>query len=439
MCVISGTDEASDVFTGATPFGASDSGLHAISVLSGKPVAEPVRITSASLASQAVGPALSSAEMSYEGRSWQLMGRKMLSLRPLALQRIAMDDSVLGAYAISNGTGLQAATYRTLVQAAFTTAYWDSDQLVDGFGTPLGRSGTLSDASAFTVAEYNFGLFWGLAIQAYESTLVADDSRVDQFFDGNTAALTALEQQGLRLFQGRGAQCTNCHSGAETTQASFTGAGQNGGGGGRGGRGADRGYFRTGVRPIGDDVGLGGLDTFGNPLSRAVGLNGTAFANVQGLFKTPGLRNVEFTGPFQHNGGQSTLEQVIDFYSRGGDFPDGGNLGPGIQNRNFSAADRAALVAFLKALSDDRVRYEKAPFDHPELCVPVGQQQADATLLLLDNSDPQFRLSAADKWAALPAVERVALRTVQTFDELLRGEGADGSRAHSLQDRCSIF
>jgi len=427
---------ASDVFTGATPFGNSDTGLHALSVATSKPVMEGVRVANASLASQAVGPALSATEMSYEGRSWPQVGKKMLLLRPLAMQRVAPDDSVLGPMAVADGSGLRVASYRTLVRAAFVPAYWDTDQLVDASGTLLGRTGTPAQATDFAVEEYNFGLFWGLAIQAYEATLVSDDSRVDQFFDGDTGALTAQEQQGLRLFQSRAAECTTCHAGAELTLASFSG--QNGGGRGRGG--ADRGFFRTGVRPISDDIGLGGMDSFGNPLSRAVTLNAAATAGVQGLFKTPGLRNVEFTGPFQHNGGQSTLEQVVDFYARGGDFPDGGNLGPDIQNRNFSSADRAALVAFMKALSDDRVRYERAPFDHPELCVPVGQQQANATLLLLDNSDPQFQLSAADRWAGIPAVgSNGGSAPLQTFDELLRGAGADGSRAHSLQDRCSIF
>ena len=274
-------------------------------------------------------------------------------------------------------------------------------------------------------------------IQAYEATLIADDSRVDQFFDGNTAALTADEQNGLRLFRGRQTDCTDCHAGAELTLASFSGVGENQG---RGGRANDPGFFRTGARPITDDAGLGGVDSFGNPFSRTVALNAGAANTVQGLFKTPGLRNVEFTGPYQHNGGQSTLEQVIDFYSRGGDFPGGGNLGPGIGNKNLSAADKASVVAFLKALSDDRVRYERAPFDHPELCVTVGQQTASATTLLLDTSSPQFVLSAADRWAGVPAVGKAgSVAPLQTFDELLQGIGADGSRAHSLQDRCSIL
>ncbi len=56
--------------------------------------------------------------------------------------------------------------------------------------------------------EYNFSMFWGLAIQMYESTLVSDNSRFDQFMEGNRAALTSLEQLGLDRFHGKGG-CTN--------------------------------------------------------------------------------------------------------------------------------------------------------------------------------------------------------------------------------------
>jgi len=146
----------------------------------------------------------------------------------------------------------QVDSYLTLVQNAFVPAYWSSEQLVDATGSPAA-------IAEFTVVQYNFSLFWGLSIQAYEATLIADDSRVDQFFDGNTAALTADEQTGLRLFRGRQTDCTNCHAGAELTLASFTGAGQNQG---RNGRVNDPGFFRTGVRPITEDAGLGGVDSF---------------------------------------------------------------------------------------------------------------------------------------------------------------------------------
>ena len=208
----------------------------------------------------------------------------------------------------------------------------------------------------------------------------------------------------------------------------------------RNGAGRDTGFFRTGVRPIAEDVGLGADNLFGTPFSLAVAQSGVARTVVDGIFKTPDLRNVEFTGPYFHNGGQATLDQVVEFYSRGGDFPADGNIGPGVRRLNLSPDDRAALVVFLKSLSDDRVQFESAPFDHPELCVPIGQDAVrPSNVLKLDGSDSRYSLSAADKWAAIPVVGRDGNAVpLQTFDELLLGVGADGTRAHALTDGCTI-
>src|SRR5262249_59618952 len=60
----------------------------------------------ASLASQAVGPPLSDVEMSAAGRSWLKLGKKMLSLRPLAQQAVHPEDSVLGPLVSADGDGL---------------------------------------------------------------------------------------------------------------------------------------------------------------------------------------------------------------------------------------------------------------------------------------------------------------------------------------------
>ena len=128
----------------------------------------------------------------------------------------------------------------------------------------------------------------------------------------------------------------------------------------------------------------------------------------------------------------------MDFYSRGGDFPQG-NVGRGIRRLNLNANDRAALVAFLKALTDDRVRFERAPFDHPELCIPHGAVEALPGGLKTQLTDARFPLSAADKWAGIPAVGRQGNTVpLQTFEELLAAKGADGTRAHTLTDACTI-
>lgn len=69
--------------------------------------------------------------------------------------------AVLGEYAAAVDRGLQVPSYKMLVEAAFIPAYWNSNQLVDRADAPLGRSAAPSAATQFTVAEYNFGLFWG--------------------------------------------------------------------------------------------------------------------------------------------------------------------------------------------------------------------------------------------------------------------------------------
>jgi len=95
-----------------------------------------------------------------------------------------------------------------------------------------------------------------------------------------------------------------------------------------------------------------------------------------GSFKTPGLRNVELTGPYFHNGGMGTLMQVVDFYTRGGDFPATNvqDLDPAIQPIPLLLgvpSRQTDLVNFLLTLTDPRVKNESAPFDHPEIFVPI--------------------------------------------------------------------
>ena len=95
---------------------------------------------------------------------------------------------------------------------------------------------------------------------------------------------------------------------------------------------------------------------------------------VDGAFKVPSPRNAALTAPYFHNGGVATLEQVVEFYNRGGDFAEtnGHDLSSDIQPLGLDATEKAALIAFLVALTDERVLYEKAPFDHPSLLVPHG-------------------------------------------------------------------
>jgi cytochrome c peroxidase len=403
---------ANPVFNGATPFGSSDPGTHLLVLDESGLHTKLVRMDNSSLASQAVGPPLNTTEMSYEGRTWLVIGRKLLSLPPLARQHVAPDDSVLGGMANSTGPGLAPQfTYRALIQAAFQPPYWAASDTVNA-------DGSLADPSnpGFTQMEFNFSFFWGLAVQAYESTLISDDTRIDQFADGHADALTAQEQQGMTQF--RLSACVICH--LNTTLSSVTILNRTGSAGG--GATHNFGFDRTGVSPIAEDIGFGFIDNFGLPLF-------TPPAIAAGAFKVTGFRNVELTGPYFHNGSQATLEQVVDFYNRHGDVPEGG-LGAGVESFRMSDGDKAALLAFMKALTDDRVRYERAPFDHPELCVPSGHVEQMA--------DPDFPGSALDNWVLVPAVGAGGNSVpLQTFEELLLQIGNDGSRAHTMTQACT--
>ncbi len=140
----------------------------------------------------------------------------------------------------------------------------------------------------------------------------------------------------------------------------------------------DRGFNNISVNWTTEDLGVGGKDDFGNWLSTVKRLNPPPLEPivVDGAFKVPGLRNVELTGPYFHNGGHMTLRSVLDFYSVAGDATPAVTLG-GTIIRPLTALgtteeEANAFEAFLLSLTDERVRFQKAPFDHPQLFVPNG-------------------------------------------------------------------
>ena len=457
---------ANSVFNGVTPFGPHDLGAKVWvddvcpipnSTLKKQCAVQAiVRIPFSSAASQAVGPALSGFEMSAAGRTFADLGHKMLSTRPLLYQQVSATDSVLGPYRNAIGFGLNT-TYTALIQKAFQPEYWAVPNAVYKTST-ISKDLPLGDTH--TQMEANFSLFWGLAIQAYEQTLISDQTPFDKYSAGNLAALSDQAKRGLAIFSGDRGRCINCHKGPEFTGAStrmvlgdgidsFAGDGpiENMKMGGPEAFGNaqlgfyDNGFYNIGVVPAGNDIGVGGTDPWGVPLSFTRQLKNqlnklpapdamthsltpctfqivegctqifdTSFRDaVDGSFKAPGLRNVELTGPYFHTGGYATLEQVVDFYSRGGNVRatlGGGNTsGYGSNPSNldneifvngFTPAEKTDLVAFLKSLTDDRVRYERAPFDHPGLLVTDGAVGDNVSVSSLNGkSVDQFRLIPA--------------------------------------------
>ena len=155
----------------------------------------------------------------------------------------------------------------------------------------------------------------------------------------------------------------------------------------------DEGFYNIAVRPPGEDPGVAGLHPNGTPLSasRRAAINGFLpefgqMPDITGLeiqvdnaFKTPTLRNVELTGPYFHNGGYATLEDVIRFYNRGGDFHEENieSIAPAMVGMDLEESHIADLAAFLRTLTDERVRLEQGPFDHPELPLPGAPTLAE--------------------------------------------------------------
>lgn len=402
---------ANNTFNGVNPFGARDTNAmiwhwdaNARSLFQ-----KAIAIENASLASQAVGPVMSSAEMSYAGREWKHVGRKLLSVTPLALQQVDKKDSLLGPLAKPNKhhKGLNT-NYEALIKKAFSPVFWASPTRVDGY----------------TQMELNFSLYFGLSVMMYEATLVSDDTRFDEWLDGDNARMTHNELKGLDVFLNKG-KCSSCHHGPLLTAAStvrvpnrlaperqaaefMRTAGQPA-------VFYDNGFYNIAVRPWNEDLGLGANDPFGKPLSlssqvaswlnggqvwdtfkiepevflnpnlatNAAGLANYSFTNsiaalasvpasAQGNFKTAGLRNVSLTGPYFHNGSKLTLRQVVDFYNRGADFSDVNKtfLDLDIEPLGLKEEEKQNLVAFLLTLTDERVKYRQAPFDGPELIIP---------------------------------------------------------------------
>lgn len=390
---------AQNDFNGVNAFGSRDQNAKVVKVGSSGNLQEvKISLKDSSLASQAVGPPVSDVEMSFKSRPFSQIGKKLLPLIPLGKQKVHREDSVLGTYSKDPLPGIRT-KYRPLIQSAFQPQWWNSNRLItinaNGKPTFSTAPGTPAPNSTtqFSQIEYNFPLFFGLAVQLYEATLVSNDTPYDRFMEGNPNALTEQQKRGLAIFLGQderngGGRCINCHSGSEFTDASVSKVTSKPLRR-REGNIIDRGFNNIGVRPTFEDLGVGDNDPFGNPLSQArlavqgkfndpslsPPLNSSDIVGADGGFKTPGLRNVELTAPYFHNGGQLTLRQTIDFYSRGGDFQPifgrDGQIQP-LATLNQNEEGKEALVGFLKALTDERVRYQKAPFDHPQLYVPNG-------------------------------------------------------------------
>ncbi len=148
------------------------------------------------------------------------------------------------------------------------------------------------------------------AIAAFERTVLSGDAPFDQFKAGDTKALSASAQRGLKLFTGK-ANCSACHSGPNFSDAAFHNIG------------------------VGMEVEKPDLGRF--EISKLEG--------DKGAFKTPTLREIARTAPYMHDGRLKTLELVVDYYDKGGFAND--MLDEEIFPLKLTAEEKADLVKFL--------------------------------------------------------------------------------------------
>jgi len=507
---------ANNIFNGSSMWGDRDTNPETgvwEKISSRKVAKKRLHLINSSLASQAIAPVLNDTEMRCSNRTFSDLGRKLLSRAPLEHQKVHHQDSVLGNLSNSSTNDLQPGlntTYARLIKQSFNKKYW-SFRRRGAFGEPI-------TGLPYNQMEANFSMFFALAIQLYESTLISDQAPIDtvdrnpldfspvsEAFFPTEEAVGPSAYHGMQLFIDL--HCNLCHVGPTLTSAAITTNADliqnnpeaygslafvndlpinhnlvNRDQFNKGRALIDVGFFNTAVGDPNWDPGIDNTDDFGNPLSytsqyksylagytsEIVDPDVTAIrtcdfllpiavpstntftdffnisdgiisdpnstencflpnhlaiipttlaANIEltnpdslkmadaskAAFKVPTLRNVELTGPYMHNGSMKTLEEVIAFYTRGGNVVSNNTHSNILEAGELQLLpqSRDDLIAFLKLLTDERVRNEQAPFDHPELTIPHGQQGNHTTATPGNPLDMDL---AKDESLTLPAV-----------------------------------
>jgi cytochrome c peroxidase len=145
------------------------------------------------------------------------------------------------------------------------------------------------------------------SLASFVRSILSGDAPFDRYINGDRTALTPEQQAGLQLFRGK-ANCTACHVGPNFTDERLHNTGV---------------AWRDGRFT---DAGSG-----------------------QGNFKTPTLREIARTAPYMHNGSLATLEEVIEYYDRGGNQNPG--LDPEIRPLRLTVDEKQSLIAFLRSLN----------------------------------------------------------------------------------------
>lgn len=167
------------------------------------------------------------------------------------------------------------------------------------------------------------------AIATYERTVLSGNSPYDRYQHGDRKAMTPAQVRGLNVFVNK-AKCDQCHEGINFTTNAF------------------------------HNLGIGTDRTEPDPGRFAV----TGDPRDWGAFKTPTLREIANTAPYMHDGSLRTLEDVVEFYDKGG-LPNK-NLDERMKPLHLTPAERHDLVEFLRALSGEGWQHMVPPDKFPE-------------------------------------------------------------------------
>jgi cytochrome c peroxidase len=161
------------------------------------------------------------------------------------------------------------------------------------------------------------------ALASYVRSTLSGNSRFDRFVNGDRRALSRAQQRGLQTFRGKG-NCTACHVGPTFS---------------------DEKLHNTGVawrEPPGSSGGAGAFADEGRFIV-------TGLPADRGAFKTPTLREIARTAPYMHDGSLRRLEDVVNFYDRGGRTNP--LLDPELRPLGLTDQEKRDLVSFLRSLS----------------------------------------------------------------------------------------
>ncbi len=167
------------------------------------------------------------------------------------------------------------------------------------------------------------------AIATFERTVVSGNAPYDKYRAGNKSALSASQIRGLNVYFNK-AKCDACHEGPNFTANSF------------------------------HNLGVGSQKATPDEGRFAV----TKDPADWGAFKTPTLREIAKTAPYMHDGSLATLEEVVDYYDKGG--VKNKNLDERLKPLNLTAQEKKDLVEFMKSLSGEGWQHLTEPKSFPQ-------------------------------------------------------------------------